>query len=132
MSRLWFPLWCLVFPASCTQSRDWAFVQAVGGIAIEQPKRQNQRLILPVHADVSGLTRVTVKPSLVNSGLVCETVLLTRTGQEIDLTILTGLVRQGLSPQCPAADLGYLPPGAYRVFYLSPNGEKQALGRFTL
>ncbi|HEY9842960.1 MAG: hypothetical protein ACAI44_14260 [Candidatus Sericytochromatia bacterium] len=132
MNELWLSFLCLVWPWNCGEARDWDFVQSVGGIAVAAPVRQGGRVLLPVRADVSGTEQISVKPVMLNSGLVCMGVSVVRDGQEIGLTIRTGLLQRGRDARCPAADLGDLPPGTYRIVYLSPDGSKQPLGDFSL
>ena len=42
-------------------------------------------------------------------------------GREIHLTIVSGPGRGPVATICPAAKLGDVAPGAYRVFYRGPN-----------
>src|SRR5881394_3841678 len=54
-------------------SRDWQFIQSVGGIALGTPQRDDHGdVILPIRCDVSGTRTITVHPTALNSALVCE------------------------------------------------------------
>ena len=63
-----------------------------------------------MQANVSGTESITVKPSMLNSGLV----------------------RDGYSPRCPEAALGTPPAGEYRVLYTYGDKEPQALGSIAI
>jgi len=110
----------IALPAHAAE-REWSFVQAVGGISIGMPKRELKGWILPIHADVSGLTQVTIKPTILNSGLACERVAVRIDHFSIYIAIVTGLVRQPYTSLCPAANLGAVNHGSYRVFYRGPH-----------
>ena len=124
---------CLLTASAHASERDWAFMQSVGGMAIEAPVRvapsssmhKTARWQLPVRADVSGLTAVTRPPSSLNSALACTQTKAELRGHMIALRVLTGLMRSGLSSVCPPADLGAIAPGNYRVVY---GQEAQPLG----
>ena len=79
-------------------------------------------------ANVSGIEAVTVKPTLVNSALICENTRAVVEGRSIFLTIETGLVRKGTEVRCPPAVLGPIAPGRYRVFYQGPGESAVPLG----
>ena len=81
-----------------------------------------------MQANVSGTESITVKPSMLNSGLICESVSAKVVGDTILLTLNTGLVRDGYSPRCPEAALGTPSAGEYRVLYAYGDSEPQALG----
>lgn len=103
------------------RSESWQFVQSVGGIAIDAPKKELAGWVIPVRADVSGLSTITVKPTLLNSALICVRTEAAIEGQAIYITVVTGLVRSGLSPLCPPAQLGKISTGKYRVLYRGPD-----------
>lgn len=116
----------MLVAASCSsrvtfaQARDWAFVQSVGGLAVEQPFRQDGRWFLPVRCDVSGIQAVTAKPSVLNSGIGCSTVARVE-GRAILLRVETRLVSPA---KCPPVDLGASLNGRYTVFYASSPKER--------
>jgi hypothetical protein len=105
------------------RSEGWQFVQSVGGIAIDTPTKDLSGWAIPVRADVSGLSTITVKPTLLNSALACVHIVAAVEGQAIYITVVTGLVRSGVNPLCPPAQLGNVAAGKYRVYYRGP-GEK--------
>jgi hypothetical protein len=109
----------VLFSSVCfAEERDWSFIQAVGGLAIGEPYRENGRLILPLHCDVSGLAEITVKPTLLNSALAFESVHLERHGTSIFLKVSTTIATQKHpKATCENVELGELPGGRYSVFY---------------
>lgn len=125
-------LLCLLPLALCSEPKDWGFVQSVGGIELGAASLSEEKWSLAVRANVSGLEEITVKPSLVNSALICQSTSATIQGQSIFLTIHTGLLREGYSTTCPPASLGKLDEGSYQVFYKGPNGEPRKLGEILL
>ena len=110
-----FPLSVLARPES------WAFVQSVGGIVVEPPARDDQGWSLPIRANVSGLEAASVKPTTLNSALICERTLAKVEGSNVYLTIVSGLVRSNTSARCPPAVLGEISRGKYTVFYRGPD-----------
>jgi hypothetical protein len=103
-------------------AQSWAFVISVGGILIGDAVKTNGSWTLPVRADVSGLESFTTKPTVMNSAMVCSGVVVKIIRSDIYLTIHTDLAGVGKPAQCPAAQLGVLPAGAYTVFYQGPEG----------
>jgi hypothetical protein len=132
MSAIFVELLCILPLAVCSEPKDWAFMQSVGGIALGTASVSEEKWSLAVRANVSGLEEITVKPTLLNSGLICESTTASVQGNTIYLTINSGLVRDGYSASCPAANLGRVKEGSYQVFYKSPNGESQKLGEIVL
>lgn len=106
-----------LFLAGCalTERMRWDFVQSVGGIAVEAPVRTSKGVALPVRADVSGLTTVTVRPTTANSGLVCSATHAKVSGQNILIEISASVF--GDSRLCPPARLGKISAGKYNVYY---------------
>jgi hypothetical protein len=118
--------------SSCSlaaESRNWSFVQSVGGIVVGQPSKVASGWLLPVRADVSGLQRITLAPTAMYSALSCNTVKASIEGQSIYLAISTGIAGSGHTSRCPSAELGHLGPGTYAVFYRGPDGLTFPLGR---
>lgn len=128
MNAALIKLMCILPLAMCSEPVDWAFVQSVGGISIGEVSITDSHYSLAVNANVSGLEQVTVKPTLVNSALICESTTATIQDKAIYLTINKGVIREGYSTHCPAAKLNHIKAGSYQVFYKSPNGETQLLG----
>ena len=100
--------------------QSWAFVVSVGGISVGDPVQANGAWTLPVQADVSGLETFTSKPTALNSALVCSSVVAKIIDNSIYLTIHSDLVGAAKAARCPAAQLGIIPTGAYKVFYKGP------------
>jgi hypothetical protein len=109
------------------ESRSWSFVQSIGGIAVGQPTKVAKRWLLPVRADVSGLQKITLKPTALNSGLSCNSVNASVEGQVISIAISTSIAGSGLNSLCPSAQLGQLKPGTYAVVYRGPDGQTTQL-----
>jgi hypothetical protein len=111
-------------------THDWEFVQSVGGISVGTPQRDAAgNVTLPINCDVSGTRAITVNPTAVNSGLVCEEPSVRVQGQSVYLTICTSIPSERYtSAQCPHADLGRLVPGRYAVFYGVPPDVEHSLG----
>lgn len=129
MNRILFAIFvCVTALPACAHSSRWAFIQSVGGMAIGTPKKANGEWSLPVMADVSGLTTVTVKPSTLNSALICEKTVATVEGHNLYLTVFTGTAGSSYTPRCPPAKLGAIPTGNYRVFYRGQNESPIPLG----
>lgn len=128
MASVLSTLMCILPLAVCSEPRGWGFVQSVGGMAIGPAVERQGGWFLPVQANVSGTESITVKPSMLNSGLICERVSAKVVGDTILLTLHTGLVRDGDSPRCPEAALGTPKAGEYRVLYVYGESEAQALG----
>lgn len=110
---------CMLSLAVCSEPREWAFVQSAGGIALGAVSENKGEWSLAVRANVSGLEEITVKPTVINSALVCTNTNVAITGSDIYLTIDAGIVRDGYTTSCPEAHLGRIHEGAYRVFYRS-------------
>jgi len=132
MTSTFIKFLCLLPLAFCSEPRGWAFVQSTGGIALGTVSVSEGNWSLAVRADVSGLEEITVRPSLVNSALICERTTATVEDNRIFLTIHTGLLREGYATSCPPANLGQLRAGSYRVFYRSPAGEPHRLGEIVV
>jgi hypothetical protein len=73
--------------------------------------------MLPIHADVSGLQAISVKPTTLNSVMACSRTRAEVVGNDIYVTIATSLLGEGDSSRCPDAKLGAVPEGEYNVFY---------------
>lgn len=108
--------------------QPWAFVTSVGGLELGTPVQEKNRWKLPIRADVSGLRSVTIKPTMLNSGLVCDKTKAYVEGRKIVIQIVTTIPHGDASPLCPAADLGAIQPGQYDVLYGARLGERILLG----
>lgn len=107
-------------------------MQSVGGIAIGEAVERKGAWFLPVQANVAGLESVTLKPVMLNSGLICESVSARIVGKSIFLTVNAGLLRDGYARRCPEAALGTPQAGEYSVFYGTGEGEAATLGRVVI
>jgi hypothetical protein len=111
----------LCAPSTVTATpQPWAFVVSVGGITVGDPVEAKGAWILPVQADVSGLETFSSKPTALNSARVCSSVVAKIIDDRIYLTIHSGMAGVTKSARCPAAQLGVIPSGAYKVFYQGP------------
>jgi hypothetical protein len=113
-----------------TGLRDWQFVQSIGGLALGAPWRDGRgHVLLPVRCDVSGTQTITVRPTAMNSALVCEPPYARVHSRTVFLTICTTTAAsRKADARCPAADLGAPPAGLYSVVYLGPDGSHHPLG----
>ena len=116
--------------SAARSTRDWQFVQSVGGIAVGTPQRgANGQVLLPVNCDVSGLRAVTASPSAINSGIACEAPAVVVRGRSVYIAVVTSLPSEKVgSARCPDANLGTLAPGRYAVFYGSAEDTAHPLG----
>ena len=115
-------------------SQSWKFIQSVGGISLGAPVRDAAgRVSVPVSCDVSGLHRVTIQPTTINSALVCLPPRVSVRQGAIYFTVVTSVVSDRYpSPLCPSLALGRIASGAYSVVYLSPDGSHQPLGNLII
>jgi hypothetical protein len=125
-------LMCLLPLAVCSEPKSWSFMQSVGGIAIGEAVERQGTWFLPVQANVAGLENITVKPAMLNSGLICASVSAKIVGESIFLTVNAGLLRDGYARRCPEASLGTPKAGEYRVFYGHEEGEAPSLGSIVI
>lgn len=106
--------------------QNWQFVQSVGGLSVGVPTHGAEGWILPIQADVSGLKKITIQPTVINSGIVCEKVKAEVEESNIYLTLVTGI--PGLfskNAQCPSASLPpSTAPGKYTVYYRSQHKDE--------
>ncbi len=106
-----------------SEQRDWNFIQAVGGLAVGEPQKlENGNYRLPLSCDVSGLKRVTVKPTTLNSALAVRETAYAVRGQTIRLWIKTCVVDARHNSAAPDVVLKNIPPGHYQVQYRNRDG----------
>jgi hypothetical protein len=110
------------------RDENWAFVQSVGGISIGEPVREGSGWILPVRADLSGFSKITVQPTAHNSGMACRETRATVTRNTILLVVVSTVAGDGREARCPPAHLGALTPGTYSVAYGAAPESAVALG----
>jgi hypothetical protein len=107
---------------------SWKFIQSVGGLTISEPQRETAGWVLPVRADLSGLTKVSVEPTKLNSGVACLETQASVEGSTIVLSLVTGVAGSGRSARCPAATLGQIAPGRYSVVYRGVDEAEVSVG----
>jgi hypothetical protein len=119
-----------IVSSAARSPRDWQFVQSVGGISLGTPNRDDRgHVLLPIRCDVSGLQTITVRPTTINSGIVCESPIVRVRSSTIFLTIRTSVPSKRYpNARCPDADLGAPTAGQYSVIYASPDGSQHPLG----
>ena len=112
---------------------DWAFMQSVGGIRVEEAKKKgSSRWVLPVVCDVSGLTTVTHKPTTLNSGLVVTRVLHQVSGNEIHISVvLNTMLNTSHTSRCMEIVVSDISAGEYKILYEEPNKTNHVLGTVT-
>lgn len=116
-----------------SETRDWAFVLRTGGMRIGAPVEKAGKRWLPVEYDVSGLTAIAQKPTLMNSGLVVRRITATRADKQIVLRVITQAIEKGsASGSTHYADISGFPPGVYDVFYERAGDAEKHLGRIEL
>ncbi len=128
----WLGMLLLCLLLGACQTRDWAFVQSIGGIAVGEPYARPEGWYLPVEVDVSGMRTIAVKPTLQNSGLSCLQVEASVQDRQIFLTLVTALAGGGRRTDCPAVRLGRLAPGSYAVSYRGSDGHAVPLRNIVL
>lgn len=126
----------LLITASCSAvesvERNWSFIEKVGGLEIGKPYKELNTNYLPINVDVSGLKKVTTKPTTLNSALMCS-----RTGHiikdnEIHISIYTSLINETAGRNCKSIPLLGIKEGKYTVYYSTKNTEKHKLGSITI
>ena len=113
------------------EAKDWSFVASAGGLTLGQPTRDSEgHVLLPVGADVSGLHAFSQPPTALNSALVCTGWRPSLSGQQIRLTLETGLPgSEGASSLCPkVVNLGEVAAGPHPVVYADPDGRTHEVG----
>ena len=114
-------------------SRDWTFIQSVGGIKIEKPLETEDGFYLPVVCNVSGQDSVTVKPKGPNSALFCLKTKTTVEENKVFLTVVTGYALfDKLDTKSRAVRIGKLKSGNYTVFYKDKKSGEHKIGEFTI
>jgi hypothetical protein len=83
-------------------------------------------------ADVSGRHTFSIKPTVVNSALICKRIDVAIEAGSMYITVVTGLAAKDTSSRCPALLIGNIPPGEYQIFYRGPNENPVPLGRINV
>lgn len=112
-----------------SEARDWEFVKKTGGIRVLAPIKMEGRLVLPVEVDPSGLTAITTKPTLMNSGLTVRKIEIRRNGSRLMIRVFTQVAEKGTaSGGIHYADLEGVPQGKYTVSYGTEDDPVRTLG----
>ncbi len=121
------------FNALTNESRDWNFIQSIGGIRIEKPLETENGFYLPIICNVSGQDSVTIKPEGPNSALFCLRTKTTVEENKIYVTVITGYNLFGeLDSKCKAVRLGKLKKQTYTVYYKDNKSDEHLIGEFTI
>ena len=110
-----------------SEPRDWTFIQSVGGMKVSAKDST-----LTVECDVSGLKKVTVKPTMINSGIGVRKLKHRRDGNTILLTLTTCVIGKGITTSPKPVDLSNYPDGEYSVEYLDPDGARHPIGKVVI
>lgn len=108
-------------------SQDWKFIQTVGGMKVSVKDS-----MLFVDCDVSGTKKVTLEPTMINSGMGVREIRHKRDGNTIRLTLVTSVIGKDITTSAKPIDISGYPDGVYAIEYLDPDGSKHALGEITL
>jgi len=110
---------------------SWNTVQQTGGIRIGEPLEKDDRLVLPVEYDASGVSGVTRHANRINSGLVVRKVSANRSGNgRIIIRVVTQVAEKNSDTgRMHYADLENFPPGAYSVYYGDADDPDKLLGK---
>ena len=87
---------------------------------------------LVVSCDVSGTETITIKPTMINSGIGVRKLKCSRAGSTIRVSVVTSVIAKGMSSDGGSVDLSALPAGTYAVVYLNPDGTSHSLTKLTL
>lgn len=111
------------------ETKDWEFIQKVGGIKTGTPIETEDGLYLPVLCDESGTdsitlkTRVSRKDSIIHLKIVAG----------IPLKVITGISFGGNDKcYCRAVKIGHLKRGNYTVYYGKKSSFAHPIGKFTV
>lgn len=126
----------LVFFSSCLtltkKTREWTFIEEVGGVKIKEPFLTADGWYLPVVCDVSGTSVVTKYPTTVNSALECADIKYEIVDSIIYISIQTAVVgTKSYDCKCRPFRIGRLRLNKYEVYYKDKN-EVHYLGRFNV
>ena len=112
-------------PAALAGPEPWSSIEPLG-FSVGPPFHSPQGWLLVVRANLSGLGAIALDANARDSMPACKSTRAVVEGSNIYLTAISGPVGPRLASVCPAAKIGELEPGAYKVFYRGPN-EKPVL-----
>jgi hypothetical protein len=123
----------IYFVSQTRETKDWDFIQKVGGIKTEQPYITEDGYYLPLKCNVSGTDSVTRKPTMVNSSMSCLKIKSTVNGNAIHLKVIAGIPLIGKSDcNCKSVQIGELKPGKYNVYYGDESSFEHPIGVFEI
>ena len=95
---------------------SWSSLRALGGISVGPPFSSRGGWLLVVHATLSrpNTDRQHPAPACSSTKAVVE-------GNNIYLTVISGPATSTIASVCPAARIGELQSGPYKVFYRGPD-----------
>lgn len=106
--------------AALARSETWNSIKSTGGIAIGAPFHSTDGWLLGVRAKLSKLASP-ANPAAPDGGLSCVQTAAQVEAGNIYLTIISGEARGPIGAVCPAARLGEIETGSYKVYYRAPN-----------
>jgi len=98
----------------------WSSIRTTGGISLGPPFRSPDGWLLVVRANLWGLGALS-QDSQAKSSPSCKSTNAVIEGDSIYLTIVSGPASSKVASVCPAAKIGKLESGTYKVFYRGPN-----------
>lgn len=111
----------LQFPAlALAKPEPWAAIKSTGGIIVGAPFHSTDGWLLGVRAKLSKLASP-ANPAAPDGGLSCVQTAAVVEGSNIYLTIISGEARGPIGAVCPAARLGEIETGSYKVYYRALN-----------
>ena len=117
-----------IAPLVTTRTLSWELIQSVGGISVGEPViHTDNTVFLPVDCNVSGVRKVTVEPTQINSALVVKKVKAKVRGNRIKIQVVTCFVDGKNTATSQGVNLGRVSEGRYDVEYLSPDGSTVSL-----
>lgn len=106
--------------AALARKESWKAIKSTGGISVGAPFHSTDGWLLVVRARLSKLASPANKTAP-DGGLSCVQTSAAVEAGNIYLTIISGEARGPIGAVCPAAKLGEIESGHYRIFYRAPN-----------
>ncbi len=98
---------------------SWSRIKSTGGLVVSAPFHSSDGWLLGIRARLSKLVPPANRTAP-DGGLSCVSTQAVVEGSNIFLTIVSGEPRGPLGAVCPAARLGEIEQGTYKVFYRGP------------
>jgi hypothetical protein len=105
--------------AALARAETWTSIKSTGGLVVSAPFHSTDGWLLGIRARLSRLDSKDKRAP--HGGLSCVSTQAVVEGSNIYLTIVSGEARGPIGAVCPAAKLGEIPQGSYKVFYRGPN-----------